>query len=96
LFDLGSGLDFGGKQADGGAEEAFLGSDGKGASALDAFNEHLDIAVGQLDALDDVGEGADGVDFLGLRVIDRRVMLGGKENFLVEFFRLLFRDLVFF
>ncbi len=83
LLDLRSGFDFRGKQADGGAKEAFFGGNGNGTSALDAFNQHFDIAVGQLDALDDVREGADRVNLLGLRVIDRSIMLGRKKDLLV-------------
>src|SRR5580704_1775880 len=83
LFDLRRDFDLCGQQADGGAKEALLGSDGKGTSALDAFDQHLDVAIGQLDALDDVRQRADGINLLRLRVVDRRVMLGGKKNLLV-------------
>src|SRR5208282_1963383 len=51
LFHLRGSFDFRVHQADGGAEEAFLGADGEGASALDAFDENLDVAIGELDAL---------------------------------------------
>ena len=50
---------------------------------VDAFDQDLDITVGQLDALHDIGERADLIDFLGLGVVDRRVMLSDQKNLLV-------------
>ena len=83
LFDLGSDFDARSQQAKVGAEETFFRADGNGAGALHAFDKNLDIAVGQLHALDDIGESADRVDFLGLGVVDGSVMLSGQENLLV-------------
>ena len=54
-----------------------------GAGALDALDQHLDVAVGQLQALDDVGDAAHRVDVFGPRVVDRRVVLRGEEDPLV-------------
>ena len=54
-----------------------------GAGAIDAFDEHLDVAVGQLQALHDVGDAAHRVDVFGPRVVDRRVVLRGEEDPLV-------------
>ena len=54
-----------------------------GAGAIDALDQHLDVAVGQLQALDDVGDAAHRVDVVGLRVVDRRVVLRGEEDPLV-------------
>ena len=54
-----------------------------GAGAIDALDQHLDVAVGQLQALDDVGDAAHRVDVFGLRVVDRRVVLRGQEDPLV-------------
>ena len=83
LFDGRGRLDASVQQANGGAEEAFLGGDGQRAGALDAFDQDLDIAVGELDALDDVGERADGVNFFGLGIVHRSIVLRGQENLLV-------------
>ena len=66
-----------------GAEETFFCADGKSAGTLHAFDQNLDIAVGQLHALDDIRQSADRVDFLGLGIIDRSIMLGGQKNLLV-------------
>ena len=53
------------------------------ARAIDALDEHLDVAVGQLQALDDVGHAAHRVDVFGPRVVDRRVVLRRQEDALV-------------
>ncbi len=58
-------------------------ADGEGAGAFDAFDENLDVAIGELDALHDVGEGTDGVDFLGLGVVHGGIMLRGEKDLLV-------------
>ncbi len=49
-----------------GAEEAFIVGDRNHFGALHAFDQNLDVAIGQLQALDDVDDGADVVDFVGL------------------------------
>ena len=54
-----------------------------GARAIDAFDQHLDVAVGQLQALDDVGDAAHRVDVFGPRIVDRRVVLRRQEDALV-------------
>ncbi len=53
------------------------------ARAIDAFDQHLDVAVGQLQALDHVGDAAHREDVFGPRVVDRRVVLRSEENPLV-------------
>ena len=53
------------------------------AGAIDALDEHLDVAVGQLEALHHVGHAAHGVDVLGAGIVDGRVVLGGQEDPLV-------------
>ena len=52
-------------------------------AALHAFNQDLDVAVGQFEALHDVNDGADLVDLIGLRFVDGGVVLGSEENLLV-------------
>src|SRR6266481_7946882 len=88
LVDLRRRLNARVQQADGRSEKAFFGSDRESTSPLDAFNQNFDVAIGELDALNDVGECADRVDFFGLRVIDRRVVLRGQENLFVASQRL--------
>ena len=53
------------------------------ARAIDALDQQLDVAVGQLEALHHVGDAAHRVDVLGRRVVDGRVVLGGQEDPLV-------------
>ncbi len=53
------------------------------ARAVDAFDEHLDVAVGQLQALDDVGHATHGKDVFGPGIVDRRIMLRREEDALV-------------
>jgi hypothetical protein len=52
-------------------------------AALHTLHQHLDVAVGQLQALDDVRHRSHAVDFIGTRLIDRGVMLRGQKNLLV-------------
>ena len=49
-----------------GAEEAFVVVDRNDFGALHAFHQHFDVAVRQLQALDDVDDRADGIDLVGL------------------------------
>ena len=83
LLDLRRHLEQGLAGADGGDEEAVGVVHLDGAGALDAFDEHLDVAVGHLDALDDVADGAGGVDVSGVGLVDGGVMLGGEEDLAV-------------
>jgi len=53
------------------------------ARPLDAFDEHFDVAVGQLQALHDVGDAAHCEDIGRLRVVHGRIMLRGEEDPLV-------------
>jgi hypothetical protein len=52
-------------------------------AALDAFDQNFDVAVGQLQALHDVDDGADLVDVVGLGLVDGGVVLGGQKDLLV-------------
>ncbi len=64
-------------------EVAFLGRDLQDLAALDAFHQHLDIPVGQFQALHDIGDGPDLVNLVGLGLIHGGVVLRGQENPLV-------------
>jgi hypothetical protein len=48
-----------------------------------AFDQHLDGAVGQLQQLENVGDGADAIDGVGFRIVVGSVDLGGKHDLLV-------------
>ncbi|MCY1303947.1 hypothetical protein D9M70_536790 [compost metagenome] len=48
-----------------------------------AFDQHLDGAVGQLQQLQDIGDGADFIDRGRFRIVVGGVDLGGKHDLLV-------------
>ena len=54
-------------------------------SPLDPLDQHLGIAVWQLEGLNDIRDRPDLIDFIGFRVIDGSVVLGGEEDPLVAF-----------
>ena len=83
MIELWRGLDADSEQADGSAEEAFFSGYRYGASALNAFDQNFDVAIGKLDALHDVGESADSVDFFRFGIIHGCVMLRGEKNLFV-------------
>ncbi len=72
-----------GDDLDDDAVEAFVFLPLDRPGPFDPFDEHLDVAVGQLQALDDVGDAAHRVDVGGLRIVDRRVVLRREEDPLV-------------
>ena len=82
-FDVAGGLLLLGQDLDDDAVEALVFLPLDRAGALDALDQHLDVAVGQLQALDDVGDAAHRVDVVRARVVDRRVVLRGEEDPLV-------------
>ncbi len=52
-------------------------------AALDALDQNLDIAVGQLQALHDVDDRAHLVNLVGLGLVHAGIVLGRQENLLV-------------
>ncbi len=66
-----------------GHEEAVAVVHFDGLGALHALDQHLDVAIGHLDALHNVADGADLVDFLGLGFVDRGVVLRGEKDLAV-------------
>ena len=66
-----------------GAEEAFVVGDGDHLAALHALHQDLDVTVRQLQALDDIDNCSNTINFVGLRLIDGSVVLGGKKDLLV-------------
>ena len=82
-FGVGAGLALLRQHLDDDAVEALVFLPLDGARAIDALDQHLDVAVGQLQALDDVGDAAHREDVLGPRIVDRRVVLRREEDALV-------------
>ena len=78
--------------AHGGHKEAVAVGNFERLGALHAFHQHLDVAVGHLDALHDVADGADLVNLLGLGLVYAGVVLGGEEDFAVAGERLFQRS----
>jgi hypothetical protein len=65
------------------AEEALVFLPLHRARALDALDEHLDVAVGELERLHDVRDAPHRVDVRRLRIVNRGVVLGRQEDPLV-------------
>ncbi len=76
-------LDFKLESFDGGFEVALVFGHRKNFAALDAFDQHLDVAVGLLQALHDVGDCSDGKDFVGAGLVHACVMLRRQKNLFV-------------
>ena len=55
----------------------------KNFPALNAFNQNFDIAVGKLEALNDVDDCPDLVNFVGFGFVDAGIVLRGQKYFLV-------------
>ena len=83
LLDLRRRLGLVGNHFQRGAEKAFVGGNLHDLGALDAFHQHAEVAVRQAHALHDIGQRADGEDFVRLGIVDRSVVLRGEENLLV-------------
>ena len=79
-FNLRRGL--GGIAGDphGGLQKAFRFDDLQNLAALDAFDQNLDVAVGQFQALDDVDDGADLENVSGLGFVDAWRRAGWREK----------------
>ena len=69
--------------AHGGHKKAVAVVDLDGLGALHALDQDFDIAVRHFDALDDIADGADLVDILGLGLVHAGVVLGGEKDFAV-------------
>ena len=61
-------------------EEALLLLELEGAPAVQPLHQHLHVAVGELQALHDVADGAQGVDLLRPGVVPGGVVLRGEED----------------
>ena len=90
-FRLAAGLARLGQHLDDDAVEPLVFLPLDGARPIDALDQHLDVAVGQLQALHDVGDAAHRVDVFRPRVVHRRVVLRGEEDALVLHQRVLER-----
>ena len=71
------------QQSNRSSEEPLFRGNRQRPSPLHTFHQNLDIAVGELDALHDVGERSDGVNLFRLGVIHGCIVLRGKKNLLV-------------
>ena len=66
-----------------GAKEAFFVGNRDDFAALHALDQHLYVAVGQLQALHNIGHRADLVNFVRARFVHRSVVLGGQKDLFV-------------
>jgi hypothetical protein len=82
-LELGARLDLIADGAHHRAEETLIVGDRNDLGALHAFDQHFDVAVGKLQALDDVDDRADVKNFVGLGLVDGGVVLRGEEDLLV-------------
>ena len=82
-FDVAAGFPLPLQHLDDDAVEALVFLPLHGAGAVDAFDQHLDVAVRQPQALHHVGHAAHGVDVVGARIVHRGVVLGRQEDALV-------------
>ncbi len=83
LLDVAGGVLLALQHLDDDAVEALVFLPLDDAGALDAFDQHLDVAVRQLEALHHVGDAAHREDVLGLRIVGGRVVLRRQEDPLV-------------
>ena len=82
-FNLRVGLGRIARHAERNLHVAFALADLKNLAALNALDQNLDIAIGQLEALHDVDDSAHLVDLIGLGFVDAGVVLGGQEDLLI-------------
>ena len=64
--------------------EAFGVRDLQDLAALDTFDQDLDIAIGELQALDDIDDRAYLIDLVCLGLVDAGIVLGGQKDLLVR------------
>ncbi len=76
------------RNADGGDKEAVGIIDFGGFGALQSLNQYFNVSVRHLHALDDVANSADGIDVVGLGLVDRGVVLRREEDATVAVERL--------
>ena len=61
----------------------FVARDFQNLAALHPLDQHLDVAVGQLETLNDARNGPHRVNLVRLGFVHRSIVLGGEENLLV-------------
>ena len=76
------------RNADGGNEEAIRIVDLGGFGPLQSLNQYFNVPVRHLHALDDIANGAYGIDILRLGLVDAGIVLGGEEDAAVAVERL--------
>ncbi len=82
-FDLRGGLGGITGDPDGSLQKALGFDDLQDLAAFDAFDQHLDVAVGEFEGLHDVDDGADLEDVSSLRFVDAGIVLGGEKYLFV-------------
>jgi hypothetical protein len=75
-------LDFKLESFDGGFEVAFVLRHGKNFAALDAFDQHLDVAIRLFQALHNVRDRAYGKDLVGAGLVHASRRVASRENLL--------------
>ena len=88
-FDVGLGLGGSHQHLGDDAVEALVFLPLNGAGAVDPFDQHLDVAVRQLEALHDVGDAAHRVDVVRIRIVSGGILLGREKDPLVLLQRML-------
>ena len=83
-FKLCIGLNRIAGQAYRGLHETFGIDDLQNFSALDAFDQNFDVAVGELQALHDVDDRSYLVNFVSFWLVHTGIVLGSQEDFLVR------------
>ena len=86
-FDLGLGVDFGRDRQHLGNEMLFGLGDAVGRGTLQAFDQHLDRAVGQFQHLQDAGNAADLEHIVGLGLVLAGGLLGHQHDLTTCFHR---------
>jgi hypothetical protein len=74
---------FRGNHAQRRAEKSFVGGDVQNFRAFNSFHQHANISFGQLHALHDVRNCADGVNVFRFRIVNAGVQLCREENALI-------------
>ena len=83
-FELCIGFDGVTRQADCGLHESLAISYLQDFAALNSFNQNFDVAIRELQALNDIDNSSDLIDFVRLGLIHAGIVLSGEKNFLVR------------
>ncbi len=70
--------------ANGGLHVSVGVGDLQNLAALNAFNQNFNVAVGEFQALHDIDDGADLINFVGFWFVDGGIVLSRQKNLLVR------------